>query len=90
MAGTRAKRPEIKITVKDYNNLVIYCKGKEGISPTKIVGNLVSDFLEREDVKKDIAENSVSVRKKKQIEKKKEQLEKLKAEIEELEKATEE
>lgn len=50
MAGTaRAKLSEVKIPVKDYNDLTTYCKA-EGNSPTKIICGLVSDFLAREDV----------------------------------------
>lgn len=90
MAGaTRVKRPEIKITVKDFNDLTTYCKAKEGMTPTKIVNTLVGEFLAREDVVEVIKAASVDKKKAAAIEKKKAMIEKLKAELAELEKEAE-
>lgn len=82
---TRAKRPEVKIAVKDFAALEVYAKATKS-SPTKVIGELVAEFLAREDVAKVIAENGAAAKKAKAIEKKKAQLEKLKKEIEEMEK----
>lgn len=84
-AITRAKRPEIKIPVKDFNELTTYCKGTEGDTPTKIICNLVSEFIAREDVQAVIAAQSKDKRLLKQIEKKRATIEKEKAELAELE-----
>lgn len=84
-AITRTKRPEIKIPVKDFNDLTIYCKGKEGDTPTKIVCNLVSEFIAKEDVQAVIAAHSKDTKKAKAIEKKKAAIERLMAEIAEME-----
>jgi len=54
---TRAKKPEIKISLKDFTDLEIYGKAAEK-SPAKIVNELIKDFLSKDDVKKIIAENS--------------------------------
>jgi hypothetical protein len=83
-ATTRAKRPEVKIPVKDFNDLTTYCKA-EGDSPTKIICNLVSDFLTREDVQAVIAAQSKDKKIVKEIAKKKATIEKLAAEVVELE-----
>lgn len=85
-AMTRAKRPEVKIPVKDFNELTTYCKGTEGNTPTKIICNLVHDFLTREDVQAVITAQSKDKKKAKEIAKKKAIIEKLKADIVELEK----
>lgn len=82
---TRAKRPEIKVSLKDYTALETYGKATKS-SPTKIVNDLITEFLGREEVKKVISENGEAAKKAKAIEKKKAQLEKLKKEIAELEK----
>lgn len=86
MATTRAKRPEVKIPVKDYNQLTLYCKGVEDATPTSVICGLVSDFLKRDDVKKVIEVASIDKKKAAAIQKKKEAIEKLKAELAELEK----
>jgi len=83
-AITRSKRPEVKIPVKDFNDLSTYCKVTEGNTPTKIVCNLVSEFIAREDVQAAIAAQSKNTKKAKMIEKKKATIEKLMAEVEEL------
>ena len=83
---TRAKKPEIKISLKDFNALNIYSKAVKDTTPAKIVNELIADFLNKPNVKQIIAENSISEAKKRQIEKKKAQIEKLKAELAELEK----
>mgnify|MGYP000910307197 CR=1 FL=1 len=85
-AMTRAKRPEVKIPVKDFNELTTYCKGTEGNTPTKIICNLVHDFLTREDVQAVITAQGKDKKKAKEIAKKKAIIEKLKADIMELEK----
>jgi len=85
MANIRAKRPEIKISVKDFNALTIYCKGTEGNTPTKIICSLVSDFLAMEDVQAVITAQGEDKKLLKQIEKKRAIIEKEKAELEELE-----
>lgn len=82
---TRAKRPEIKIPLKDYNDLTTYCKGTADNTPTKIICNLVSEFIAREDVQAVITAQSVDTKKAKVIEKKKATIERLKAEIAEME-----
>lgn len=84
MAATRAKRPEVKIPVKDFNDLETYCKGSEGNTPTKIITALVSDFLAREDVQAVIAEQNKDTKLLKQIEKKKAAIEKANAELAEM------
>lgn len=84
-AITRAKRPEIKIPVKDFNDLTTYCKGTEGDTPTKIVCNLVSEFIAREDVQAVITAQSKDTKKARAIEKKKAAIERLMAEIAEME-----
>lgn len=85
-AMTRTKRPEVKIPVRDFNDLTTYCKGTEGNTPTKIICTLVRDFLDREDVKSVIAAQGKTSKKLVAIEKRKATIEKLKAEIEALEK----
>ena len=82
---TRAKRPEIKIAVKDFEALSTYCKGVEGATPTSVISNLVKEFLEKDEVKAVIAEQSKDKKKLKTIEKKKEMIGKLQAELAELE-----
>lgn len=82
---TRAKRPEIKIAVKDFEALSTYCKGVEGTTPTSVISNLVKEFLEKDEVKAVIAEQSKDKKKLKTIEKKKEMIAKLQAELAELE-----
>ena len=89
MAATRAKRPEIKIPVKAFNDLTVYCKATEGMTPTKIINDMVADFLAREDVVEVIKVTSVDKKKAAAIQKKKDMIAKLKAEIEELEKGEE-
>ena len=84
MAMTRAKRPEVKISVKDYTALETYCKGTEGNTPTKIVTGLVSDFLMREDVQTVIAAQSEDKKLLKEIAKKRAAIEKANAELAEL------
>lgn len=81
----RAKRPEIKIAVKDYEALTAYCKGVEGAAPTSVIGNLVKEFLEKDEVKAVVAAQSQDKKKLKAIEKKKEMIAKLQAELAELE-----
>ena len=85
MAVTRAKRPEVKIPVKDYNDLIIYCKGTIGNTPTKIVCNLVSDFIVSEEVQSVIAAQGHDKKLLKDIAKKKAAIEKIKAELVDLE-----
>ena len=82
---TRAKRPEIKIAVKDFEALSTYCKGVEGATPTSVISNLIKEFLEKDEVKAVIAEQSKDKKKLKTIEKKKEMIAKLQAELAELE-----
>ncbi len=86
-AMTRAKRPEVKIPVKDFNDLTTYCKATEGNTPTRIICNLLNDFLAREDVQSVIVAQSKDKKKEREIAKKKAIIEKLKADIVELEKA---
>lgn len=72
----RAKRPEIKIAVKDFQDLEAYGKVTNK-SPTRIVNELVKDFLAREDVKKIVEENGESAKAKKDIEKMEAKIEQL-------------
>ena len=85
MATTRAKRPEVKIPVKDFNDLTTYCKGTDGNTPTRIVTGLVSDFLIRDDVQAVIAAQSQDKKLLKDIAKRKAALAKIQAEVVELE-----
>ncbi len=85
MAMTRAKRPEVKISVKDFHDLETYCKGTEGHTPTKIISGLIKDFLAREEVQTVIAAQSQDKKLVKSIEKKKAAIEKARAELAELE-----
>lgn len=82
---TRAKRPEIKIAIKDFEALSVYCKGVEDATPTSVISNLVKEFLAKDEVKAVIAEQSKDKKKLKAIEKKKEMIAKLQAELAELE-----
>lgn len=88
MPQTRAKRPEVKIPVKDYAALEAYCKAKNYTSVTSLVLEWVSDFLSGEDVQQVIKESSVSAKKKQQIERKEEQLRKLQEELARLKEET--
>ena len=78
----RAKRPEIKIAVKDFQDLETYGKATNK-SSTKIVNELVKDFLAREDVKKIVTENGESAKARERIRKKEEKIARIKEEIEE-------
>lgn len=87
MAGTtRAKRPEVKIAVKDFEALTVYCKGVDSATPTSVISKLVKDFLEMDEVKAVIAEQSKDKKKEQAIQKKKDMIAKLQAEIAEMEK----
>lgn len=87
MAGTtRAKRPEVKIAVKDFEALTVYSKGVDGATPTSVISKLVKDFLEMDEVKAVIAEQSKDKKKEQAIQKKKDMIAKLQAEIAEMEK----
>ncbi|MCI8513236.1 MAG: hypothetical protein HFI93_01185 [Lachnospiraceae bacterium] len=78
----RAKKPEIKIDTKKYNELCVYCKAVEGVTAAKIMDKLLTDFLAQEDVIRVVEANSVNTKKRKTLEKKQAQIAKLQAEIE--------
>lgn len=81
----RAKRPEIKIAVKDFQDLEAYGKVTNK-SPTRIVNELVKDFLAREDVKKIVEENGESAKAQKDIEKMEAKIEQLRIAVAEKKK----
>lgn len=81
----RAKRPEIKIAVKDFQDLQVY-GNTTGESVTKIVTDLVKGFLAKEDVKKIVEENGKSAKAKKDIEKMENKIRQLEEAIAEMKK----
>ena len=78
---TRAKRPEVKISLCDFQALEIYGKAVDK-TPGSIVVELVKEFLGKEDVKKVIAENGESAKARERIKRREEKIAKLNEENE--------
>ena len=86
--GKRTRRPKVNINVKvspvDYENLKVYADSIKS-KPETILEGLVSEYLERDEVKAVLKGNEKLVKKKMELAKKEREVDELKRENEELE-----
>lgn len=80
----KTRKVDVKISKRNFSALDVYAKSQK-TSATKILDKIVTEFLEREDVKKIVQGNSELSKKKDLLKKKKDEISRLESEIAALE-----